>query len=84
MEKENNKEKQKLLSYLDSDDPEIVLLYLNIIENKYGEDLIKRFIKINKLTSDYSENIVFIKHINNKRYYFYKVKEEWTLLNLRY
>jgi hypothetical protein len=77
------KEKQKLLNFLDSDDPEIVCLYLNIIKNEYGEDLIKRFIKINKLTSDDKENRAFIKCINNKHCYFYKDEKEWILLNLR-
>ena len=67
------KEKQKLLNFLDSDDPEIVCLYLNIIKNKYGEDLIKKHTEIS------TDNSFII----NKRFYFYKVEEEWKLLNLR-
>jgi len=72
------KEIQKLLNFLDSDDPEIVCLYLNIIKNKYGEELIKKHAaQISKLTLS-EDNRIFI----NKRFYFYKVEEEWTLLNL--
>jgi hypothetical protein len=73
MEKE--KEKNQLLKYLDSDDPEIVLLYLNIIENEYGEDCLKKCIKINKLKS--VEHGLIIKYICNKQCYFYKVEEKW-------
>jgi hypothetical protein len=69
-------EKQKLLNFLDSDDPEIVCLYLNIIENEYGEELIKKHAQISKLTLS-EDNRVFIKRINNKRFYFYKVEKEW-------
>ncbi len=72
------KEKQKLLNFLDSDDPEIVCLYLNIIKNEYGEELIKKHAQISKLTLS-EDNTCII----NKRFYFYKVEEEWTLLNLR-
>jgi len=66
-------EKQKLLNFLDSDDPEIVCLYLNIIKNKYGKELIKKHAQI-------SEDNTFI---INKRFYFYKYEEEWILFNLR-
>ena len=62
------KEKQKLLNFLDSDDPEIVCLYLNIIKNEYGEELIKKHAQISKLTLS-EDNRIFI----NKRFYFYKV-----------
>ena len=71
-------ELKRLFEFLDSDDPEIVCLYLNIIKNEYENDLIKRFIQINKLSSP-DDNTFFIK----KRFYFYKVEEEWKLLDLR-
>ena len=76
-EEEEEEEKQKLYSYLYSYDPEIVCLYLNIIQNKYGNELIDRYVNISKSLG--TKNFIISK-INKNTYIFEKTKEIWKLI----